>query len=120
MAIKSEASTNTTVRPARAISAEGVFVVVVTALLGLQMMFFGMWGLVWPHAAAEFVTFDISGGDGVHFVRDGGALSVGMGTALLLADLARPGDYGACGSAPRHCRLRIRIRRLSLEGVVSV
>jgi hypothetical protein len=85
MAIKSEASTNTTIRPARAISAEGVFVVVVTALLGLQMMFFGMWGLVWPHAAAEFVKFDVSVGDGVHFVRDGGALSVGMGTALLLA-----------------------------------
>ena len=69
----------------KSVSAGGVFVVVVTALLGLQMMFFGMWGLLWPHAAAEFVKFDISVGDGVHFVRDGGALSVGMGTALLLA-----------------------------------
>src|SRR4030095_7840192 len=45
MAIKSDGSTNTTVRPARAISAAGVFGGVVTALLGLQMMFFGVWGL---------------------------------------------------------------------------
>jgi hypothetical protein len=48
MAIKSEASTNTTVRPARAISAKGVFVVVVTALLGLQMMLAEYLAPLWP------------------------------------------------------------------------
>lgn len=58
-----------------------VYVVTITALIGLLTTGIGVWCLIDPHSFAQVVAFPAH----EHFVHDVGAFQVGLGITLLLA-----------------------------------
>jgi PPOX class probable F420-dependent enzyme len=58
-----------------------IYVIAVTAVVGLGMVVAGGWAWAAPHAFAEFVDFPVH----VHFLHDIGAFQLAIGLTLLLA-----------------------------------